>query len=80
MAMEILAKVRLYEGEHNAELARAQEKKLAELVVDHCHYWGDFYGPADTRFLARLIAHRLMDRQGCDPTHLRDAYERWVPK
>ena len=39
-----------------------------------------FNGPATSPFLARVLAHRFLDRQGGDPQHLKDAYEKWAKK
>lgn len=64
-AMAILDVVRLTD--------REEEVRWAEMVIDHCHAWGDFYGPATSKHLARVIAHRYLDRQGGSAEHLRMA-------
>lgn len=58
---------------------KEQHQLLASLVRDHAHYWGGFYGPADTKFLALVLAHRFMDRQGGNAEHINAAWLRFVP-
>lgn len=59
--------------------AREQHQRVAEMVRDHAHWWGEFYGPADTKFLALVLAHRFMDRQGGNAEHINAAWLRFVP-
>jgi hypothetical protein len=65
LAMALLDNVRLSDAE--------AEDACAAVVIDHCHYWGNFYGPASSPFLARVLAHRFLDRQGYNAEHLRAA-------
>lgn len=65
VAQAILNEVRLSDAE--------AEATCAAVVIDHCHYWGNFYGPASSPFLARVLAHRFLDRQGYNAEHLRAA-------
>lgn len=69
IAMAILAKARLSDEAEHA---------LAALVIDHCHLWGEFYGPASSIGLARLIAHRCLDGQGYNWEYLVEALQRWA--
>lgn len=65
IALQILQTVRLSDAE--------EETRWRSEVVDRCHVWGDFYGPATSPHLARAIAHRYLDRQGGDHQHLANA-------
>lgn len=68
VALEILRTVRLDD---------VTERNLRDLAVGHSHVWADFYGPASSPGLARVLAHRFIDRQGCDELHLRAALVRF---
>lgn len=71
-AHAILNEVRLFD--------RAEEERWAEEVIGKCHVWGEFYGPATSKHLARALAHRYLDKQGCNPAFLAQALERWRPR
>ena len=68
VAVEILATVRM---DH------ATERALHDVTVGKAHVWGEFYGPASSPGLARVLAHRYLDRQGCDEFYLRCALARF---
>ncbi|MCJ7796850.1 MAG: hypothetical protein MUQ56_08805 [Thermoleophilia bacterium] len=67
IALAILDRVRLF--------TREEEHRWAMEVNDHCHVWGDFYGPATSRHLARALAHRYLDRQGGNGFYLQRALD-----
>jgi hypothetical protein len=75
VAMQILRTVRLRAP--TVAQANAMEREWHDQVVDRCHVWGEFYGPATSPHLARAIAHRYLDRQGGDLDHLRDALAKY---
>ena len=72
VASAILDRVRLRDAE--------EESCWHHQVADHCHVWGEFYGPATSKHLARVLAHRFMDRQGADRRHMLDALRRYGGK
>jgi len=69
VATRIILEVRLSSAD--------EESRWRDEVSGRCHVWGDFYGPATSRHLARALAHRFMDRQGGDLQHMRDALAKY---
>jgi len=69
IAIRIVREVRLSSAD--------EESRWHDEVSGCCHVWGDFYGPATSRHLARALAHRFLDRQGGDLQHMRDALAKY---